>query len=127
MKIFPLALALTTSLLTVTPAFAKTVRINFARGSYCGSYQGKIRPGDVFLINLNAEQRFDIKTSEAISMTVKNSRTGAELEPVDTIQNNDKTFVIKYFTRQKGDHKIIISESLNMADIQFCAYQGEGE
>jgi hypothetical protein len=98
MKVLPITLAILTTVLSV-PAVAKTVRISFAKGSYCGAYEGAIAPGDIFILNLNSEQRFVVKSETAVPHAVVNPDQKTGLSPVDTFENGNE---VLYFTPTKG-------------------------
>lgn len=125
MKTLSFAVILSSLLLSINPVLAKTIKINFAKGSYCGSYQGKIKVNDVFLVNIGKEHQLIIKNKNAHNYSVI-SPTGKILP---LIQSYSKTENQYWTGKESGDFKIRIDSipsGLN-ADLQICAYQGEGE
>ena len=116
------------SLLSLTlaqPSHAKDIAIQFPRGSYCGSYGGRVNVGDNFVLNLAKEQRLVIKKTTPHDYSVI-APNGQYLELIQRFPNNEN----QYWTgNQSGNFKVKVGSvpSGMQINIQFCAYSGEGE
>jgi hypothetical protein len=120
--ILPLSLL---SLTFAQPSDAKDIAIRFPQGSSCGSFGGRVKVGDNFVLNLAKEQRLIIKktTTHDYSVIAPN---GKYLEVIQRFPNDEN----QYWTgNQSGKFKVKVGsvpEGMQI-NIQFCAYSGEGE
>ncbi|OOR91371.1 hypothetical protein B0181_03470 [Moraxella caviae] len=104
------------------PSFAKVTPIKFAKGSYCGSFDGN-HSGRTFTLHLDAGQLLEIGYTDydyysAKDIIVKDPK-GRTLQPEE--QDFDYG---RWITRTKGVHKVNIIRYPNSthAHITFCAY-----
>lgn len=120
--IVPLSLL---SLIFTQPSNAKNITIQFPRGSSCGSFAGRVKVGDNFVLNLAKEQQLIIKKTTPHNYSVI-APNGKYLEVVQRLPNNEN----QYWTgNQSGNFKVKVGSVPDgmQINIQFCAYSGEGE
>ena len=93
-------------------------RIQFARGSYCGSYSGNFSQGKQFVLNLSQDQ----------TLTVRNIGEGFQYDisvfgPAGQIGGRKVSpDRINYYTPVKGDYYINIESTSPFNAVEFCAY-----
>ncbi|MGJ3252906.1 MAG: hypothetical protein ACFE0J_17505 [Elainellaceae cyanobacterium] len=96
----------------------QATRIQFARGSYCGSYSGNFSGGREFVLNLGSGQTF----------TSRNIGGGIQYDlyvygPDGRLDGNQiASDQINYQTRAAGDHYIYIQSTNRYTAVEFCAY-----
>lgn len=112
------------SLIFALPSWAKNIRIQFPSGSYCGSYEGSVKVGDTFVLSLAKEQQLVVKNHSGQSYSVI-APNGTPLKVVQSLSEHDN----QYWTgNQSGNFRVRIDRvpSGLQADLEFCAYSGEG-
>jgi len=102
------------------PAIAapKITRIQFAKGSYCGSYTGDFSGGRRFILSLGRDQTFVSRNnsgSDQIDVYVQGP-TGKI--PGEKISDNE----VHYQTTAKGDYEIMVLSASKFSSVEFCAY-----
>ncbi|MEG3438480.1 hypothetical protein V0288_15215 [Pannus brasiliensis CCIBt3594] len=112
-----LAIALTTfAILPATETPAAT-RIQFARGSYCGSYSGNFSRGREFVLRLRGGQILstrNIGRGTQYNIYVNGPTGTIDGRPVSPNQ-------IDYPIPRSGDYYIYIESSTPYSNIEFCA------
>lgn len=106
-------------ILSLGPAMSQPpTRIQFARGSYCGSYSGNFNQGKEFVLNLRRGQRF----------TSRNIGGGTQYDvyltgPKGPI-NGQKVSAsqIDYYIPVSGDYYVYVESTTSYSNIEFCAY-----
>lgn len=106
------------------PSYARDIAIKFPRGSNCGSYAGRVRVGDNFVLNLAKEQQLIIKktTPHDYSVIAPNRKF---LEVIQSFSDEEN----QYWTgNQSGNFRVKVGSVPDglPINIQFCAYSGEG-
>jgi hypothetical protein len=105
-------------------ASGKNITIQFPRGSYCGSYGGRVNVGDTFVLNLAKEQQLVIKKTTPHDYSVQ-APNGEFLEVIQRLPNGRN----QYWTgNQSGNFKVKVASVPDemQINIEFCAYTGEG-
>jgi len=93
-------------------------RIQFAAGSYCGSYSGNFAEGREFVLNLRRGQTF----------TSKNTGGGTQYDiyvsgPTGRISGRKvSSSQINYYIPESGDYYIYIKSTVDYSAVEFCAY-----
>lgn len=106
------------------PSWAKNIPIRFPSGSYCGSYEGAVRVGDNFVLSLAKEQQLVIKNHNGHPYSVI-APNGTPLKVVQSFSEHER----QYWTGNRaGNFRVRIDgvPSGLQADLEFCAYSGEG-
>lgn len=99
-------------------AAPKATRIEFAKGSYCGSYTGDFSGGRRFILSLGRNQTFVSRNTagdDQIDLYVQGP-TGKI--PGKKITEDE----VHYQTTAKGDYEILVVSSAKFSAIEFCAY-----
>lgn len=98
---------------------AKTTKIRFAKGSYCGSYSGNFVKGKRFSLYLMSNQEF----------ITRNTGDGLQYNVTVTAPNGRRLYgeqlsdsEIMYTTTRKGKHIIRVKSTEPYNSIEFCAY-----
>lgn len=115
-KLFILAIIF--SLCVPAIAAPKITRIQFAKGSYCGSYTGNFSGGRRFILSLGRDQTFISRNNsggDQIDVYVQGP-TGQI--PGEKISDNE----IHYQTTAKGDYEIMVVSASKFSAVEFCAY-----
>jgi hypothetical protein len=100
------------------PAHAETTRIQFAKGSYCGSYSGNFSGGKRFSLRLGRDQTF-ISRNTGTSPQLDVYVTGPTGQiPGQKVSSNE----IHYRTTAKGDYEIMVLSESPFSSVEFCAY-----
>ncbi len=101
------------------PAHAETTRIQFAKGSYCGSYSGNFAGGGKrFALRLGRDQTL-ISRNTGNSPQIDVYVTGPTGEiPGQKVGENE----IHYRTTAKGDYEIMVLSESPFSSVDFCAY-----
>ncbi len=115
-----LLLTLISSLiLQSVPANAQApTRIQFAKGSYCGSYSGNFSRGRKFVLKLGGGQTFtsrNIGSGTQYDVYVTGPRGRINGQQVSDTQ-------IDYYIPVSGDYYIYVESSNPYSNIEFCAY-----
>ncbi len=94
-------------------------RIEFAKGSFCGSYSGNYFRGKEFVLNLGRGQ----------TLAIRNTGRGTHydvfvFEPNNRIVRGQKVArdQINFYIPTSGDYSIEISSTVKFNSIEFCAY-----
>lgn len=100
------------------PAYAESTRIQFAKGSYCGSYSGNFSGGKRFVLRLGRDQTFISRNTGSspqldVYVTGPTGRLYGE-----KVSDNE----IHYRTTAKGEYEIMVLSESTFASIEFCAY-----
>lgn len=101
------------------PANAQpATRIQFARGSYCGSYSGNFSGGRQFVLNLGGGQTFTTRnigggTQHDISVYGPRGRV-----PGQSVSESQLEFLIP----RSGDYYVYVESRTEFNAIEFCAY-----
>lgn len=116
MKTMIQAVVLSSALLGMA-SFAETTPIQFAKGSYCGNFEGNV-VGRKFTLQLKARQLLSIEmdASKPIYPIVKDPR-GKTLAATD----DPESYI--YNTTRKGKYTVsfeVEDESYPFAEIKFC-------
>jgi len=114
------AFLFSSSLVFGSPSLAQgsATRIQFAKGSYCGSYSGNFSQGKQFVLNLARDQ----------TLTVRNVGDGFQYDisvfgPTGQIRGrNISQDQMNYYTPVKGDYYIYMSSTTPFNAVEFCAY-----
>ena len=93
-------------------------RIQFARGSYCGSYSGNFSQGKQFVLNLSRSQTFTISNvgkgvQHDIFVSGPTGRINGRYVSEDQIN---------YDIPVGGDYYIYIESTTPFNKVEFCAY-----
>lgn len=104
----------------ITSAFAENIVIKFPKGSYCGSYFGRIGLRDTFSLNLAKNQTLVITNpyGQEYSVIAPNGK-------ILPVANYVRQEVREYYTgNQAGIFKIRIDHLYDSPtiDLQICAY-----
>ncbi|MDO4450355.1 MAG: hypothetical protein Q4B79_05280 [Moraxella sp.] len=111
-------LALCALLAVSGQSFAKTTPIVFAKGSYCGSFEGDVvgrrftlglMKHQTLFVNPTDRSQYEVIVKNPKGQTLKNN--GGSMSGWDIPQNGKYTIIITPFN--KGD---------SYANIEFCAY-----
>ncbi|NJO93173.1 MAG: hypothetical protein HC820_00225 [Hydrococcus sp. RM1_1_31] len=93
-------------------------RVQFARGSYCGSYSGNFSGGKEFVLRLARGQTF----------TSRNTGGGTQYDiyvkgPTGIVRGEKVSWEqINYYTPVAGDYYIYIESTMPYNSVEFCAY-----
>jgi len=93
-------------------------RIQFAAGSYCGSYSGDFRGGREFVLNLGGGQTF----------TSRNIGEGAQTDvyvrgPSGQVFGQQVSPVqVNYQIPTRGDYFVLVESTTPFSAVEFCAY-----
>jgi hypothetical protein len=93
-------------------------RIQFAKGSYCGSYTGNFSGGRRFVLQLGRNQTFisrNTGNSQQLDVYVTGPTGNISGEKVS---NNE----IRYQCTAKGDYEIKVLSDSTFSSVEFCAY-----
>jgi hypothetical protein len=99
-------------------ASAQTTRIQFAKGSYCGTYTGDFSGGKRFVLGLGRNQTF-ISRNTGNSPQLDVYVTGPTGQISGRKVDGDE---IHYQTTAKGDYEIMVLSRSSFSSIEFCAY-----
>ncbi|MEG3435831.1 hypothetical protein V0288_01755 [Pannus brasiliensis CCIBt3594] len=124
-KIFPILPFILLGTIFAAPGYAREISIQFPRGSHCGSYSGRVKVGDNFVLNLAKEQQLIIKQTTSHDYSVI-APDGRSLKVIQTFPDNEN----QYWTgNRSGKFKVKVGSVPDgrPIDIQFCAYSGEGK
>jgi hypothetical protein len=106
-------------ILQLGPAMSQPpTRIQFARGSYCGSYSGNFSQGREFVLNLRRGQRFtsrNIGGGTQYDLYVSGPRGRINGQKVSPSQ-------IDYYIPASGDYYVYIESTTSYSNVEFCAY-----
>ena len=94
-----------------------TIKIVFAKGSFCGTYQGRIGAGKTFKLGLSADQTLVVRTLDG-SHTIAWVR--GPYGYLDGYKPDDDS--TEYETDATGWHYVRITAYSGSGSIQFCAY-----
>ncbi|HIK36880.1 MAG: hypothetical protein N3D76_12635 [Geminocystis sp.] len=116
-----LCVSLTLLGLVHLPAFGRDIVVRFAKGSYCGSYVGRINPGDTFSLRLGKDQFLEITAPPEVDYSVINPRGG-----IISGSNPSSPPQVRLFQtgKQAGVFKVRINRVPYPEgnSFQFCAY-----
>ena len=96
---------------------SSTIKIVFAKGSFCGSYQGRIGAGKTFRLGLSQNQTLVVRTLGG-SHTIAWVR--GPYEYLDGYKPDEES--TEYETDATGWHYVRVTAYSGSGSIQFCAY-----
>lgn len=88
MKKLPTLLLVLISLSFALPIWTKDIRIRFLCGSYCGSYEGSVKIGDIFVLSLAKEQQLVVKNHNGYNYSVI-APNGTSLKVVQSFSEHE--------------------------------------
>lgn len=103
--------------LGASSALART-RINFPKGSSCGSYSGN---DNEYILGLGKGQNFIVSGNSFWSIKVEGS-SGRVLKPSQINKDGDFLKDAEYLIPDTGDYIVSVSIPSEVADVEFCAY-----
>ena len=93
-------------------------RIQFAKGSYCGSYSGNFPKGKQFVLNLLQDQTFTISNiGQGVQHNIFVSGPTGRIEGHYVSEDQ-----INYYIPVKGNYYIYIESTIPYNKVGFCAY-----
>ncbi len=108
----------TSIMLAATAIAGNATRIQFAKGSYCGSYSGNFAGGKQFVLRLGRDQTFISRnTSNSNQLDVYVTGPTGQIAG-ESVSNNE----IHYRTTAKGDYEIMVISASNFSSVEFCVY-----
>ncbi|RRD91687.1 hypothetical protein [Conchiformibius steedae] len=107
-----LALLITATALVLSAPAQAAVKIQFAKGSYCGSYSGSSYGNKTFTLHLKAGQTLEVNNIAARYISTNPSR----LQSLGCGGGS-----CRYIARKSGNHSVALRGS-DWESVEFCAY-----
>lgn len=109
--------ALGSTFLSTSEVLAAT-RIQFAKGSYCGSYSGNFQAGRNFVLGLAQGQTFTFRNiGSGLQYNITVSGPTGEIYGSNVSEQQ-----INYQIPARGDYYVYVQSDTTPSSVEFCAY-----